>query len=98
MTTACEEDLAEGRKPWAMRHRDRERATVGSPHQEVGSQRRAVCPCPSGTARRERGLCQSVYQSHRSKKTWPICGPSATLAARSTKQSVHPTRRYGAVI
>ncbi len=68
MTTACEEDLAEGRKPWAMRHRDRERATVGSPHQEVGSQRRAVCPCPSGTARRERGLCQSVYQSHRSKK------------------------------
>lgn len=30
---------------------------------------RAVCPCPSGTARRERGgPCQSVYQSHRSKK------------------------------
>ncbi len=32
------------------------------------------------------------------QKTWPICGPSATLAGRSTKQSVHPTHRYGAVI
>ncbi|ROL52157.1 Retinoic acid receptor gamma-A [Anabarilius grahami] len=38
MTTACEEDLGDGRKPWAMRHRNRERAMVGSPHQEVGSQ------------------------------------------------------------
>ncbi|KAL1250280.1 hypothetical protein QQF64_021285 [Cirrhinus molitorella] len=74
MTTACEEDLADGRKPWAMRHRDRERATVGSPHQEVGSQReRAVCPCPSGTARRERGALPVDIGISIGRSTWNTC-------------------------
>lgn len=76
MTTACEEDLADGRKPWAMRHRDRERAMVGAPHQEFGSQRRAVRPCPSGTIQREGGpASQSI--NHTAPKNldnlWPVC-------------------------
>lgn len=80
MTTACEEDLGDGRKPWAMRHRSRERAMAGSPHQEVGSQE--DCVSLPIRHRSQRGGPASQSINHTAPKNlanlWPVCHTGCT--------------------
>lgn len=82
MTTACKEDLGDGRKSWVKSEREWEKG--GSWQSLKSCVFSPIRHCCEGSLPVSLSIT-SLY------KTWLICGPSGVLAARTTKQFVQTT-------